>query len=471
MFKNKKEGDVTVEETIAQNKMGSEPVPKVMLAMGIPMIISMIVQAFYNIVDSYFVSNMPDAAGITNLGDYAINALTLSFPVQMLIIAVGVGTGVGVNALLSRAIGERNHKKASRIAGNAIFVGICTYAVFLIFGVFGVKWFLQTQTTDGIIIGLGCSYLKICSIFSFGAAGSMIYEKLLQSTGKAVFSTIAQFAGAVTNIVLDPVLIYGYLGFHAMGVEGAAIATVIGQVLTLVLGMVFHYGWNKEIDGNIKYLKPNKATIVGIYKVGAPAILMQALMSVMSYGINVIFGLVSVAAVTAFGIYYKIQQFVFFAAFGMNNAMIPMIAFNYGKRDRTRVISSIRHGMADTLVLMLLGTIGLQLFARQICGAFSLSQQTQQLCVLAIRIVTLGYLFAGANIAFQGIFQALGCGVKSLMISLVRLIIVVLPLAWWFTMASNAQMLIWWSFPIAEAAGLVVALILFRFVNKQKLRF
>ena len=454
---------------IPQNKMGVAPIPKLMLAMGMPMILSMVVQAFYNIVDSYFISNMTSAT-IAHMGDLAINALTLCFPVQMLMIAIGVGTGVGVNALLSKYLGEGNHEKASMVAGNAIFTSIITFLVFLVFGILGTRMFLSTQTNDPVIMELGTTYLTICCVLSFGATGSMIYEKLLQSTGKTACSTIAQLAGALTNIVLDPILIFGMLGMPELGVAGAAYATVIGQILTLALDMLFHYRCNKEIDGKLSYMKPQKQTILGIYRVGAPAILMQALMSFMSYGVNIIFGLVSAAAVTAFGIYYKIQQFVFFAAFGMNNAMIPIIAFNYGKADKARIKDGIKYGMIYTLVLMLIGLAILQMFAHPLCQVFSLSAEAEVLCMKALRIVSLGYLFAGANIAFQGIFQALGCGVKSLVLSMIRLIIVTLPLAWFFTNFSNASDLIWISFPIGEACGLLVALFYMKSVNQTRIQ-
>lgn len=450
----------------SQNKMGIVPIPKLLAAMGAPMILSMIVQAFYNIVDSYFVSNM-QSDSIANIGDYSINALTLSFPIQMLIIAIGVGTGVGVNALLSRSLGEGSRERASRVAGNAVFIGICTYVVFLLFGLFGVQAFLSSQTADPIVLRLGERYLGICSVLSFGAVGSMIYEKLLQSTGRTMHSTLAQLAGAVTNIVLDPILIYGWFGLPELGVTGAAAATVIGQILTLIVNIIFHYGCNTEIDGSLRYLKPDGRTIANIYKVGAPAIVMQALMSVMAYGVNIIFGLVSAAAVTAYGIYYKIQQFVFFAAFGLNNAMIPVIAYNYGRGDRKRVLDGIRYGILYTLVLMLIGLVGLQLFAEPVCGMFALSEEAGRLCVRAIRIVTFGYLFAGANIAFQGIFQALGHGVKSLIVSLVRLILVALPLAYALTKLADAANWIWLAFPAAEGCGLLTALTLMRIVRRK----
>ena len=295
----------------------------------------------------------------------------------------------------------------------------------------------------------------------------MIFEKLLQSTGKTVLSTVAQLAGAITNIVLDPILIYGLFGLPEMGIKGAAYATVIGQILTTVLGIVFHVKFNKEIKTSLKYIKPEKNIIKGIYKVGIPAIIIQALMSVMTYGLNIILGTISQSAVTAYGIYYKIQQFVFFAAFGMNNTIIPVKAYNYGMGSKKRVNEGIKYGMLYTLILMLLGMLGLQLFAHQICSAFSLSAETEKLCIISIRIISLGYLFAGANIAYQGIFQALGFGIKSLVISLVRLLIVVLPCAWILTLLAGAEKLVWAAVPFAEFIGLIVSLIFMRSTKKD----
>lgn len=269
--------------------MGTEQISKLMLTMGLPMILSMVVQAFYNIVDSYFVSAMPDTAQIVGMGDYAMNALTLAFPIQMLIIAIGVGTGVGINALLSKTLGEGKRETASYVAGNAIFIGICTYIVFLLFGLFGVDIYMNSQTSDPIILKMGKEYLGICCVLSFGVILFTIYEKLLQSTGKTVLCTIGQLAGALTNIVLDPILIFGYLGMPQMGVAGAAYATVIGQFVSLILDMIFHYGFNNDVDRQLRYIKPKKRIIKDIYIVGIPAILMQALMSFMTYGVNIIF--------------------------------------------------------------------------------------------------------------------------------------------------------------------------------------
>lgn len=454
-----------------QNRMGAAPVPKLLLAMGLPMIVSMMLQAFYNIVDSYFVSAMPDTAEIAHMGDYAVGALTLAFPIQMLMVAIGVGTGVGINALLARSLGEGDRGKASRISGNAVFLGLCTYAVFLLFGLFGVKPYIASQTSDPIILEMGCSYLRICCVLSFGIMLYMIYEKLLQATGRTMQATIAQVAGALTNIVLDPIMIFGWLGCPAMGVAGAAYATVIGQIVSAALDLVFHTIYNKrDFDTHLRFLRPRKHIIWEIYTVGLPAILMQALMSFMTYGVNIIFSGVSTAAVTAYGMYYKIQQFVFFAAFGMNNAIIPLVGFNFGMQDKKRIDQGIRYGIGYTLVIMLIGMAGLQLFGRPLIDMFPLSDETRRLCVLAIRIITPGYLFAGANIAYQGIFQALGAGVHSLVLSLIRLIVVALPLAWVFTKLPHADTLIWTAFPAAEAAALAAALVLMRMVAKRQLK-
>lgn len=452
-----------MEEKQITNKMGIEPVGSLILKMGIPMILSMMLQAFYNIVDSYFVSSME------GVGDAAVNALTLAFPIQALMVALAIGTGVGVNSLLSKFLGMGDRKTASRIAGNAVFLSVCTYILFLIFGLFFVDAYISSQTSDPIIQEMGCSYLKICTVLSFGSVIYMIYEKLLQGTGKTVLSTIAQVSGAITNIILDPIMIFGMFGCPALGIAGAAYATVIGQVVSLVLGMIFHHTKNKEIETKAEYLVPDKEIITAIYRVGIPAIIMQALMSVMTYCINIILVRVSGSVVTAYGIYFKIQQFVFFAAFGLNNAIIPIVAFNYGMRDRARISKAIRCGLLYNAIIMLAGAVLLQVFGKQIIGLFDVSTEVKELSIQAVRIVTLGYIFVGANVIFQGIFQALGEGIKSLVISAIRLIIVVLPLAYFFTTLPNAQNIVWAAFPIAEACGLVVSILFMSRVSKNKL--
>jgi putative MATE family efflux protein len=439
----------------SENKMGVLPINRLILTMGIPMVFSMIIQALYNIVDSYFVSQIPEVA------DYAMNALTLAFPIQMLIIAVGVGTGIGVNSFLSLRLGQGNIKEASHATGNAIFLGICTYIVFLLFGIFGVGIYLKSQTSNELVMSMGKDYLTICMCLSFGVALSMIYEKLLQSTGKTLHATIAQIAGALTNIVLDPILIFGLIGFKEMGIKGAAYATVIGQIVTLVLNMAFHYLCNKEIEHKLSYIKPNARIISDIYKVGIPAIIMQALMSFMTYGVNIILAGISENYVTAYGVYYKIQQFAFFAACGLNNALIPLVAYNYGKGDKKRVKDSIVYGVVDTVVIMLICMIGLELFAQKLAGIFALSPEILRICTLAMRIIALGYMFAGVNIAFQGIFQAMGKGGYSLIISLIRMVIISLPIAWIVVQFVPNKELVFIAFPIAELLAAIVSYLLY----------
>ncbi len=457
-----------MDNEVSMNKMGVQPVKKLLLSMGIPMIISMVVQALYNIVDSYFVSQMTSGS-ISNAGEVASTALTLAFPIQMLMIAIGVGTGVGTSAVLSRALGERNRQRASAAAGNSIFLGVCSFIVFLLFGLFGVNTYVLSLTSDPDTINMSVSYISICCIWSFGVSMYMTYEKLLQSTGKTMQSTVAQICGAVVNIVLDPILIFGLCGLPEMGIEGAAYATVIGQFVSFILDAVFHYYYNRsEFDMNLSYIKPKKKIICDIYRVGIPAIIMQALMSFMTYGVSLILkGFPS--AVTAYGLYYKLQQFVFFAAFGMNNAMIPLIAFNYGLGDKKRINDSIKYGMIYTVVITALGILLLELCSEQLSGIFGIEEYTRQLLMISMRVIATGYIFAGANIAYQGIFQALGHGTASLVVSLLRLIVICLPLVYVFTLFDNAEIILWWAFPIAELGAFIVAFIMMKYIRRTQI--
>lgn len=392
------------------NKMGIDSVSKVMLSMGIPMILSMVLQACYNIVDSMFVARIPDSGTVANMGEYAVNALTLAFPIQMLMVAFGIGTGVGVNAQLAKCLGQRDGEKAAKVAGNGVVLAFIIYVVFLLFGFFGVSAYIGSQTGDPVIFAMGRSYLSICSVISFGILFFSIYEKLLQATGKTVYSTIAQVSGAAVNIVLDPILIFGYFGLPEMGIKGAAYATVFGQIVSMAVAMVFHYKKNTEVKAGRKYCKLEIGIIKEIYIIGLPAIIMQALMSFMTYGVNIIFGTVSQAAVTAYGIFYKIQQFVFFAGFGLRDAITPMVSFNFGMGDKERVKQGIFYGIVYVETVMLIGIVGLELFAGPLIGLFAMSKETESLCILATRIIAAGFLFAGGNIAIQGVFQGLGCG-------------------------------------------------------------
>lgn len=449
------------------NKMGTVPVKKLILSMGIPMIVSMVFQAVYNIVDSAFVSNMKSD------GEAALNALTLAFPVQMLMIAFSIGTGVGANALLSKSLGQGDNKKVSKTAGNSIFLGIIIFALFILFGIFGTEPYIKSQTSDPKITQMAVSYLRICCIFSIGCVFFAIFEKLLQSTGRSIFSTIAQIGGALTNIVLDPIMIYGLFGCPKLGVKGAAYATVIGQCVSFVMALIFHLKFNKEISNNFKYLYPSAEIIKEIYSIGLPAIIAQALMSVMTYGMNIILGSISTSMVTAYGLYYKIQQFILFAAFGLRDAITPVISFNYGMKSKSRIKDGIKYGIIYALVIMIAGLVLLEIFAVLLSDIFGLSGETRQMCIYAIRIISISFIFAGANIAFQGIFQALDSGIESLVVSICRQFLFVLPVAWIFSYIiihfSGSSWLVWITFPIAEIVSAFIACILMKRTYKNKI--
>lgn len=457
----------SMENQAENNKMGTMRVDRLLLGMGLPMIVSMVLQAVYNIVDSAFVSNMEQN------GEAALGALTLAFPVQMLLVAIGIGTGVGANALLSRALGEGDRARVNRIAGNAVFLAAVIYVVFALFGVFGVRTYVYSQTKNALIADFAVQYLRICCTCACGIVFFSIYEKLLQATGRSMLSTVAQIAGAVTNMVLDPIMIYGWFGCPALGVAGAAWATVIGQCVSCALALGFHCKANREIENSLRYLKPCGALIGEIYTIGLPAILAQALMSVMTYGMNLILGGVSEAAVTAYGLYYKMQQFVLFAAFGLRDAITPVVSFNYGMRSRERVCAGMRYGMGFTIAIMVIGLTVVELCARPLTGVFGLSEQTAALCMGAMRIVSLSFVCAGANIAFQGIFQALGAGSASLIVSVFRQFVFVLPVAWGFARLAQrtpARMwLVWSTFPLAELLTAVIACVLLRHLLRTKL--
>lgn len=449
------------------NKMAVMPVNKLMVSMGVPMIISMMLQAVYNIVDSAFVANMEGN------GELALNALTLAFPIQMLMVAVGIGTGVGVNALLAKNLGMGDREKASKVAGTGVFLMAVIYVVFLLFGLFGTEIYISSQTKNPVIAEMATSYLRICCVWSMGILFFSLYEKVLQATGRSMYSTIAQITGAIVNIILDPIMIYGWLGCPELGVEGAAYATIIGQIASAVVGLVLHLKANKEIKNGLKYMKPEVGIIKGIYSIGLPAIIAQALMSIMTYLLNVIFVRIGENVVTAYGLYYKIQQFILFAAFGLRDAITPIVSFNHGMKSKERVQDGIKYGMTYTLGIMLIGFIGLEIFAEPFAGMFGLSGETKSLCISAIRVISISYVFAGANIAYQGIFQALDSGLESLIVSVCRQFLFVVPVAFGFSqlvlMGTFGTWFVWLTFPIAEILSVVVSIFFMKKVNKNKI--
>ena len=446
------------------NKMKEMPVDKLMVQMGIPMILSMALQAVYNIVDSAFVGNMKVGS------EAALNALTLVFPVQMLMVAVGIGTGVGTNALLARTLGQGDSKKAAKVAGNSLFLGTIIYVVCLLFGIFGVKPYIASPTVDQEVISMGTSYLRICCVISFGIIFFSLFEKLLQATGRSLYSTIGQVVGAVVNIILDPIMIYGIGPVPEMGVAGAAYATVIGQVASAILLFMFHIKYNKEFEHGMKYMKPDAGIIRQIYAIGLPAIIAQALMSIMVYAMNLILKF-KPSAQTAYGLFYKVQQFVLFLAFGLRDAITPIIAFAYGMGSKKRIKDGIKYGLIYTAVLMLFGILITEVFPEAFATLFN-AGQSREYFIGAMRIISISFLFAGINVAYQGIYQALDGGIESLVISLLRQLVLILPLAGIFSIfVRSGQMtvsLIWWAFPITELVACVVGYVFLKRIQKSK---
>lgn len=449
----------------ADNKMATMPVKKLIWTMGLPMIVSMVLQALYNVVDSVFVANIPEVGALAN------QALTLAFPVQIMMIAVGVGTGIGINACLSKSLGEKDGERASKTAGNGIFLALVIYAVFLIFGLFLSEWFISLFSSEKTVVEMGSAYLKICCCLSLGSIGYTVYERFLQATGKTMYSTIAQVAGAVCNIVLDYVFIFP-LG---MGVAGAAWATIIGQFASLFIAMAFHYLKNKEISGSLKYIKPSLTIIKNIYQIGISAAIMQAMLSVMMAGMNAI--LTSAKADTtilvgAFGIYYKIQQIALFSAFGLSNTIITALSFNYGMQDKKRVRDVINHGVFDTLVVTFALFVLFEGIANPLARLFALSQDAPgeliAVCERATRIGAASFVFMGFTVAVQGVLQAFGYAIKPLVLSLLRLAVFVFPTAYVFTLFDGVTDNVWWTFLIAEVLTDIVSALFLSFAIKKK---
>ncbi len=453
-------------EEIKQNKMATAPLKKLFWKMGLPMMISMILQALYNVVDSIFVANIEGVGAIAN------EALTYAFPIQILIIAIGVGTGVGLNALLSKSLGERNKEKVNQVAGNGIFLSLVIYAVFLLFGLFGSKWFISLFTNNTEVIKMGTEYLMICSSLSLGSIGFTIYERFLQATGKTMYSTIAQISGAVVNIVFDYVFIFP-LG---MGVAGAAWATVLGQFVSLIIAMILHYAKNKEVSGNLKYVKPKKDIIKGIYVVGISAAIMQGLLSIMMAGMNIILGLANAnptILVGSFGIYYKIQQIALFSCFGLSNTIITILSFNYGMNDKSRSKDCVKYGIIDTFIVTVIITVLFEIIAKPLSQLFALSggstAELIDVCERATRIASIGYIFMGFTVAVQGVLQALRYAFKPFFTALCRLALFVFPIAYLFTLSPNVVNIVWWTFPITEFLTAIISFFILRNVIQTKI--
>ncbi|MCR5112489.1 MAG: MATE family efflux transporter [Acholeplasmatales bacterium] len=456
-----------------ENKMGRIRMNKLIWTMGLPMILSMVLQAIYNVVDTIFVINMGSDGYSGNL------ALTAAFPIQILIIAIGVGTGVGINAMLSMNLGKGDKKMVDKTAGNGIFLALCIYLVFLLFGLFLAKPYMSIMSSDSDVIEMGVTYLRICTCLSLGSIGYTVYERFLQSTGKTLYSTISQISGAVINIVLDYIFIYP-LG---MGVAGAAFATVIGQFISLFVAMAFHYLTNKEIGNNPKNIVPSGRVIGLVYKIGLPAAIMQGLLAALMFGMLQIFKLAEDPAQIAllsgsYGIYYKIMQMGLFACFGLSNTLITIVSFNYGMKNKERVIQAIKYGLINSIITALVITVLFQALATPISNLFGLSisdsglvtkSQIINTCTIAIHIATIGYVFMGVSIAAQGILQGFNDVYRPVIIALFRLILFVFPIAIIFVLNDNSENTIWWTFVIAEVLTAVISLILLKRASNKYL--
>ena len=443
-----------------ENKMGVMPIPKLLISMSLPMIMSMLVQALYNVVDSMFVAQ---------LNENALTAVSLAFPIQNLMIAVAAGTGVGINALLSKSLGEKKFETANTIAKNGILLGILSSLVFAILGLLGSRLFFEIQTKDAQIIEYGTQYKSVITIVSFGIFLQITFERLLQSTGKTIFNMITQGMGAIINIILDPILIFGWFGLPAMGVTGAAVATVIGQIFAALLGLFFNYKFNKEIHVSFKGFKPCKETIGNIYKIGVPSIIMQSIGSLTTFGINNILLMFSSTAATVFGVYFKLQSFVFMPVFGLTNGMIPIVAYNYGAQNKKRIYQTIKLSAIIAVGIMLVGLTIFQLFPQTLLGLFEASDHMLEIGVPALRTISLSFVFAGFGIVSSCVFQALGNGVYSMFISLTRQIVVILPVAFIFANLFGLNM-VWFAYPIAEVVSVFMCIFMLRRILKTKVK-
>lgn len=438
--------------------MGILPIKKLILTMSLPMMISMLVQALYNVVDSMFVAQ---------ISENALTGVTLAYPLQMLMISLGSGTGVGINALLSRSLGEKKFDRADASANNGLFLTLLNYILFLLVGLFLAEPFIRSQTSDLQIIEYGSTYLRICTVLSFGCFFQMTFERLLQSTGKTILSMISQGTGAIINIIFDPILIFGLFGFPRMGVAGAALATVAGQMIAAILGLGLNIKWNTEIHLSIKQMfKPAFSIIKRIYAVGIPSVLMMSIGSVMTYLMNQILIGFSTTATAVFGIYFKLQSFFFMPVFGMNNGLIPVLAYNYGARKKERINEALSFAVKLALGIMMVGFLVFEFMPDKLLQIFDASEHMMSIGISALRIICISFPIAGICIAMGSVFQAFSKSTYSLVISVGRQLVVLIPVAWLLAQTGNINM-VWWSFPIAEVISLLISLFFFRKIQRD----
>jgi len=445
----------SIPEAVVENKMGVKPINGLLLEMSVPMMISMLVQALYNIVDSIFVAR---------LSEKALTAVSLAFPVQQIMIALGVGLGVGVNAVLSRALGAKEYKKVDKIAGNAVFFSTMNFVIFLLIGLFLVKPFYNISATDPEIIQYGVDYLSLVCCLSFGMCGQFVFEKLLQSTGRTFATMITQSMGAVINIILDPILIFGWFGAPALGIKGAAIATVIGQIIAGITAFIVNQKINTEVHLRFKGFRPEFQIFKEIYSIGLPSIVMQSVGSVMTATLNQILMSFSATAVAVFGVYFKLQSFIFMPIFGLNNGMVPIIGYNYGARIKERVMKVIKITILYAFIIMSIGTIVFWTIPDLLLKMFSASEEMLAMGIPALRIISVHFPVAAFCIIIGSVYQALGRAVYSLIVSIMRQLVVLLPAAYLLSLTGYVNN-VWWAFPIAEVMSLTASLF---FLGKVK---
>lgn len=445
------------QETLRENKMGTMPENKLLLSMAVPMMISMLVQALYNIVDSIFVSRICEDA---------LTAVSMAFPWQNIVIAIAVGFGVGINALLSRALGQKNAERVNQVAVNGLLLAGLSYLLVLVAGLLGIRAYMRTQTDIESIVNYGITYLNICILCSFGVFIEITFERFLQATGRTVYSMITQLTGAITNIILDPILIFGLLGFPKLGIAGAAWATVIGQCVGAVVAVTLNHFKNPEVHLRLRHIRPNGRLMGEITAISIPSIIMSCISSLTCFVMNMILIAYSSTAVAVFGVYFKLQSFVFMPVFGLNNGMVPIIAYNYGAQKPERIHKTIRLGMAYAVAIMAVGLLVFQLIPKQLLLMFDASDAMLEIGAPALRIMSLAFVFAGIGIASSSACQAFGYSVYSMLISIARQIVVLIPAAYLLSLTGVLRS-IWFAFPIAEIVSLFLSLFFLRTTLKK----
>ena len=440
-----------------ENKMGTQPILRLIISMSVPAMFSMLVQALYNIIDSVFVAK---------LGQDALTAVSLAFPVQMLVISVAVGTGIGVNSLVSRRLGEKRQEEANSAATHGLVRGFFSWVAFALLGIFFTRFFFECFTDNEAIVQMGCDYIYVVTICSFGSFLQIMAEKVLQATGNMFYPMVFQLIGAITNIILDPIMIFGLLGFPKLGVLGAAIATVTGQIVAMLYSFYIIFRKSHGVHITFKHFRLRGEIVKDIYAVGVPSIIMQSIGSVLTTCLNMILISFSDAAVSVLGVYYKIQSFVFMPVFGLTHGVMPIMGYNYGARNKKRLMEALKWGIIISVGIMFLGTLIFLLFPAQLLGIFSATQEMLDIGVHAFRAICLCFLSAGVCILFSTLFQAMGQGGKSLAISVLRQLVLLLPAA--YLLSKVGLFYVWYAFPLAEYVSLAACILLFvRLYKKQ----